>query len=113
MTLLRHDHWNGLGTSQLKPWNGANLVGANGSPITIHGTVDVVLRFAGIDFPTQVVVVDGLTAKAILGLDFLEAHECIVNIKKKLLVLPRLDVSLTIGESQYLWHNRPPIHCHC
>ena len=42
------------------------------------------------------VVVDGLTAKAILGLDFLEAHKCIVNIKKKLLVLPRHDVSLPL-----------------
>ena len=54
------------------------------------------MRFAGIDFPAKVVVVDGLTAKAILGLDFIEAHECIVNIKKKLLELPRHDVSLLL-----------------
>ena len=96
VTLLSHDHWIGLGTSLLKPWDGANLVGANGSPITVHGTVDAILRFAGINFPTHVVVVDGLTAAAILGLDFLEAHECIVNIKKKLLVLPKYDVSLPL-----------------
>ena len=95
MTLLSHDHWNKLGTNQLQPWDGTNLVGANSSSITVHGTVDTNLKFAGIDFPTKVVVVDGLTAKAILGLNFLEAHECIVNIKK-FLELPRHDVSLLL-----------------
>ena len=58
------------GTGELETWAGANLISANGSPIVVHGTVNVVLRFADIDFPTQMVVVDGLTAKAILGLDF-------------------------------------------
>ena len=96
VTLLSHDYWNKLGTSQIQPWDGTNLVGANSSPITVHGTADVNLRFAGIDFPTQVVVVDGFTAKAILGLDFLEAHECIVNIKKKLLAFPRHEISLPL-----------------
>ena len=39
VTLLNHDYWSELGTSQLKPWDRANLVGANRSPITVHGTV--------------------------------------------------------------------------
>ena len=34
------------------------------------------LRFVDIDFPTQMVAVDGLTAKAILGLDLPETPEC-------------------------------------
>ena len=45
------------------------------SQTTVHGTVTVVLNFTGVNFPTQVVV-DRLTAEAMLGLDFLEAHEC-------------------------------------
>ena len=96
VTLLRLDHWNQTETTQLKPWDGANLISANGSPITVHGTVTVVLNFAGVNFPTQVVVVDGLTAEAILGLDFLEAHECIIHIEKKLLMLPKHNVSLPL-----------------
>ena len=51
-----------------QPWDGPNLVGANGSPITVHGTDNVVLNIAGIDLPLQVIIADGLTAEAILGL---------------------------------------------
>ena len=102
VTLLSHDHWNRLGTNQLQPWDGANLVGANGSPITVHGTVDTNLRFAGIDFPAKVVVVDGLTAKAILGLDFLEAHECIVNIRRSFLNFQDM-------MSRYYWKEPMPL----
>ena len=46
VTLLRHDHWHQVGTGELEPWAGANLLSANGSPIVVHGTVNVVLRFA-------------------------------------------------------------------
>ena len=71
-TLLRLDQ---METTQLKPWDRANLISANGSQTTVHGTVTVILNFTGVNFPTQVVV-DRLTAEAMLGLDFLEAHEC-------------------------------------
>ena len=93
---------------ELQPLDGAKLVGANGSPITVHGTVDTNLRFACIDFPAKVVVVDGITAKAILSLDFLKAHECIVNIKK-LLEHPKHDVSLLWKEPMplALWDSCP------
>ena len=99
VTLLRHDHRNQVGTNELNPWAGANLISANGSPITVYGTVNVVLRLADIDFSTQMVVVDGLTAKAILGLDFLEVHESNVNIKKKLLMLPKHNISLSLEKA--------------
>ena len=52
---VSHDDFNRLGTNQLQPWDGANLVGANSSPITVHGTVDTNLSFAGIDFLAKVV----------------------------------------------------------
>ena len=100
MTLLRCDHWDKVEANQLKPWDGANLISANGSPITVHGTVTVGLNFAGVNFPTQVVVVDGLTAEAILGLDFLEAHECTIQIQKKLLMLPKHNVSLPLRRAK-------------
>jgi len=96
VTLIRHDHWNQQNTSKLKSWDGANLINANGSPITVHGIVTVVITFVDMDFPTQVVVADGLTAKAILGLDFLKANECVINIKMKLLMLTNWNVSLPL-----------------
>ena len=100
MTLLRCDHWDKVEANQLKPWDGANLISANGSPITVHGTVTVGLNFAGVNFPTQVVVVDGLTAEAILVLDFLEVHECTIQIQKKLLMLPKHNVSLLLRRAK-------------
>ena len=96
VTLIRHDHWNQQNTSKLKSWDGANLINANGSPITVHGIVTVVITFVDMDFPTQVVVADGLTAKAILGLDFLKANECVINIKMKLLMLTNWNVALPL-----------------
>ena len=58
VTLLSHKLWKQgtLPGHKPQPWDGPNLVAANGSPITVHGTDNVVLNIAGIDLPLQVVI---------------------------------------------------------
>ena len=77
--------------------DGPNLVGANGSPITVHRIDNVVLNIAGIDLPLQIVIANGLTAEAILGLDFMEAQESTIDTGKKLFTLTRHGVSLPLS----------------
>lgn len=57
----------------------------------------VVLNVAGTDLPLQVVIADGLTAEAILGLDFMEAQGSTIDIGRKLLTLTRHGVSLPLS----------------
>ena len=67
----------------LEPWTGQRLVGVKGTPLQVCGTAQVELKLGEETFQSRVVVVDGLTADVILGLDFLEAHSCTVDIVKK------------------------------
>ena len=75
VTLLRRDTWDRISASspqKLKKWSALNLVSADGSPLTVHGSawVNVVLG-RGVSKHLQVVVVSPLTSEAILGLDSL------------------------------------------
>ena len=87
VTLLRRDLWDRgkRPQSTLEPWNGPQLVGANGTPIRVHGTAMVNLTMAHKTFPTQVVVAESLTAEAIMGLDFLEKNKCVIQADKRML----------------------------
>ena len=74
VTLLREDVRKGI-TPQpppLKPWQGAMLVSADDTPLTIHGCSCVDLQLGGSRFDTEVVVVSPLTFEAIMGTDFLQ-----------------------------------------
>ena len=115
MTLLQRGIWDQIKQSEavLEPWNGQRLVGVEGTPLQVCGTVQVELRLGEETFQPRVVVVDGLTADVILGLDFLEAHSCTVDIRKKTLhftnrgtsVIPHgtqgttTTIGVTIGET--------------
>ena len=59
VTLLRQDVWTRVGAqpSHLRPWSGATLVSAGGTPLTIHGCVCVNLELGGRKFQTDFVVV--------------------------------------------------------
>ena len=67
----------------LEPWT--PLVGVEGTPLHVCGTVQVELRLGEETFQPIVAVVNGLTVDAIQGLDSLEAHSCPVDIGKKTL----------------------------
>ncbi len=63
-----------------KPWAEVQLVGVDGSPLTVHGQAKVDLWLYGHRYPTRVVVVSPLTTEAILGLDFLRERKASIDL---------------------------------
>ena len=84
----------------LEPWTGQRLVGVKGTPLQVCGTAQMELKLGEETFQSRVVVVDGLTADVILGLDFLEAHSCTVDIGKKTLHFTNRGTSVRLHGSQ-------------
>ena len=89
VTLLRKDAWDRVKTMQdaLTPWSGPRFVGVEGTPIRIHGTTQVPLQLGGQTFTTPMVIADSLRTPAILGLDFLETNQCVIDTSSKTLRL--------------------------
>ena len=82
VTLLREDVWKQLAPKphSLEPWPGATLVSAGGMPLTVHGCACVNLNLGGRDFKTGMVVVSPLTSEAILGIDFLQGQQAVIDL---------------------------------
>ena len=91
MSLLRYDIWRQVKPADhsLRPWTGNSLVGVDGTPLTLHGYTDLTIRLSDIPFTATVVIADGLTTEAILGLDFLLANQCILDMGKRTLHITR------------------------
>ena len=67
-------------SSKLEPWIGPPLVSAGGTPLTVHGHACMTLQLGGRDFLTDMVVVSPLTSEAILGVDFLQAQQALIDL---------------------------------
>ena len=93
VSLLSENMWNliqksdnGTGSEQqLEIWMGNQLVGVEGSPIVIRGTTKIDITLAGKEICTDVLVASGLSMQAILGLGFLEEHQCVINTRDRVL----------------------------
>ena len=73
-------------TLVLKPWEGQQFVGVSGSPLAIRGCSHVKLRLAQQEsFQHQVLAVDSLVSEGILGLDFLQEHNCTIDLSRQIL----------------------------
>ena len=86
---MRTTYWNHIPkpTQQLQPAHQC-LVGVNGTPLATRGTAKVEVVLGGQSFLVPVTVVDDITADIILGIDFLKAEKCIVDLGHKTLELP-------------------------
>ena len=78
--------------TKLEPLTDTELVGANGAPIEVNGSAFVTLTIAQVSCSVRVVIVERLTTEAILGMDFLMANNCTIQVGKKLLEFPKLSV---------------------
>ena len=67
---------------------GCRLVGVEGTPLHICGVSNVELNFAGETFHCPVLVARSLTSEVILGLDFLEANNCTLEMADRNLTFP-------------------------
>ena len=60
-----------------------HIVGVDGNPIKVKGSVVVPPSIANLTFKQEFIVAKGITAEGILGLDFLEANKCILNLTNR------------------------------
>lgn len=85
ITLIDESTWSRCKAhdTQVKPWeNQQQLVGdINGAPLQVIGAVTIPLHWKGCTFVTPLVVVKGIKEEAILGLDFLQNHKCVIDCK--------------------------------
>ena len=56
------------------------LVGVDGVPIKVEGMVSVPITIGKVTLQHDFMVAEQITAEAILGLDFLEANKCILDL---------------------------------
>ena len=99
VSLISSDLWRAatLGDiSQLDSWDGEQLIGVDGSPLSVAGTARVELTLEHKKVFVTMLVVDSLTAEGIIGIDFLKNHKCIIDIPNSRLHFTRwkLDVPL-------------------
>ena len=85
VTLLQKSLWDQVkpDRTNLETWNGQRLVGIDGTTLQVHGVMTVQLFIAEEIFAMNVIVVEGLAVEAILGIDFLKIHKCIIDLPKK------------------------------
>ena len=99
VTLLRTDIWDKIQRqkpSALNPWTGPKLVGADGRPLQVWGCKQLTVTIAGQKFESQVIIADSLTAEGILGLNFLQAHHCMIDLNKEVLVISKRNLLLPL-----------------
>ena len=99
VTLLRQDVWNRLAgrCHELKPWSGATLLSAGGTPLTVHGCTSLELKLGDREFMTKFVVVSPLTSEAILGIDFLHTQQAMIDLGQGKLLLQASGCDIPLG----------------
>ena len=98
VTLLRHDVWMSIAdrTPHLQPWHGATLVSAGGNPLTVHGCTSLALGLGERTLEVDFVVVSPLTSEAILGIDFLQAQQAVIDMGQGTLCLQGSGCNITL-----------------
>ena len=81
-------------TTMLQLLGGSHLVDIEGSPII----VEIVAMFAGHIVNTEMLVTQGLSMQAILGLYFLEAQWCVINTEQQVLHMHSYAIPLVQGK---------------
>ena len=88
VSLLREDIWDRVvpESNRMDREVTYRLVGVDGIPIKVRGTVTVEVSLEGLVFNQKFVIADGITAEAILGMDFLEENRCVLDLGRRELV---------------------------
>ena len=89
VSLLHADIWGRLTADcdlVLEAWH-RKLIGVEGSPLSVLGTANMGVGLGGITVQSDFLVAAGLSSDAIIGLDFLEKHEAVINLGQGVLHL--------------------------
>ena len=98
VTLVTKHVWN-QGFAPLpnvQKWDARRLIGVNGTPLQICGCSTVELAIGTTSFHQQIIIVNDMTTEAILGLDFLEQHKCIIDTNTRMLHIQEGNISVPI-----------------
>ena len=109
VSLIREDTWEKVAGSNrptLTAWTGCQLVGAEGSPIEIKGIATLTFMIAGQRVHGDFLVTNRLNSEAILGLDFLEQNQCIINAEQHTVHLRGKAVAILGGGWEIMLHCR-------
>ena len=68
-----------------------NLAGVDGHPIKVWGSVTVPITVAGRNFEQKLIIVDHITAEGILGVDFLEKNNRVVDLAKRQITVEKYE----------------------
>ena len=100
VTLLDKTLWDKVNTTGqvLSTWTGPPLVGVECTRLETWGTTTAEITFAGETFQFPVLVASSLTADAILGMDFLDANQCTLEMANKVLSFPNRGVSISLQD---------------
>ena len=98
VSLLDSKIWNRVKKSsdELIQWSSPGLVGVGGTAIEVHGTAKLIVGFEGQPIDMDVVVANLGETEAIVGLDFLDTHQSVVNTERQSLDIktPHLSIPL-------------------
>ena len=96
VSLVHADIWKEITAHcglHLQTWH-QKLIGVEGSPITVLGTATLDVSLGGITVQSDFLVAADLSSKAIIGLDFLEKHEAVINLGQRILHLKGRAITL-------------------
>ena len=96
VSLLRGDVWDSIRPNNCKPNSVTvhRLVWVDGIPISVRGSALIQLSIGGMEFEHKFIIADHITTEAILGLDFLEANKCVLDLSKETLSIQNKVVTL-------------------
>ena len=81
LTLVHTNHWNHPHVLPIPVTpTKQRLVGVDGNPLCVQGIAVVCITLVGKKFTTKVTIVDYNSVKAILGMDFLAAEDCCIDV---------------------------------
>ena len=85
VSLLQEDHWKraNLKEARLEHWSEQQLVGVDGTPLHVLGSAHVNILLSGRPFCQKMIIVRSLTTEAILGLDFLQMNQAIIDLERQ------------------------------
>jgi len=102
VSLVSSEVWDRIKPSSAPRMNpvGLRLVGVDGAPLHIRGSVIVELEISAKTFKQEVIIVDALTSEGILGLNFLEANNCVLDLGRGELCSGQTRIPLSAKELQ-------------
>ena len=85
----------------MQQWTGKTLASVNGTLLLVKGVLHADVPIEGAKFKAAFVVCSGLLVEALVGLDFVHSHGCIIDCAQRILFFPSKGLSLGLQASSH------------